>query len=111
MKKPRPPVASERPDTIRQEILAVLRGATLTAKDISSQVSITEKEAYEHLEHIRRSLGGIHGLLIVTPAECRKCGFIFKKRDRLKKPGKCPVCHHEAIRAPGFSIRQEEENP
>ena len=101
------PVILERPDTIRHEIMAALKGATLTAKDISSQVSITEKEAYEHLEHIRKSLGGIHGLLIITPAECRKCGFVFKKRERLKKPGRCPVCGGEAIKAPGFSIKQE----
>ncbi|MDA8085229.1 MAG: hypothetical protein M0Z75_00840 [Nitrospiraceae bacterium] len=101
----KPPVLDERPDTIRHEIMAALKGAALTAKDISSQVRITEKEAYEHLDHIRKSLGGVHGLLLITPAECKKCGFVFKKRERLKKPGRCPVCHNEAIKPPGFSIR------
>lgn len=101
----KPLFPSERPDTIRHEIIAALKGTTLTAKDISSQVKITEKEAYEHLEHIRKSLVGVHGLLIITPAACRKCGFVFKKRERLKKPGRCPVCHNEAIEAPGFSIK------
>ena len=98
------PVLSERYDTVRHEIMAALKGATLTAKNISSEVRITEKEAYEHLEHIQKSLGGVHGLLVITPAECKKCGFIFKKRERLKKPGRCPVCHNEAIKPPAFSI-------
>jgi hypothetical protein len=35
-----------------------------------------------------------------------KCGFIFRKRDRLKKPGRCPVCHGEHIQDPLFSIIQ-----
>ncbi|HXW69344.1 MAG TPA: hypothetical protein VEJ88_07015 [Dissulfurispiraceae bacterium] len=105
VKSKNPSIPSERPDTIRHEITAALKGATLTAKDISSQVRISEKEAYEHLEHIQKTLGGIHGLLLITPAECKKCGFIFKKRERLKKPGKCPVCHNEAIEPPIFSIK------
>jgi len=100
----KPPFPSERPDTIRHETIALLKGATFAAKDISSHVKITEKEAYDHLEHIRKSLAGVHGALIITPAECRKWGFIFKKRERLKKPGRCPVCHNEAIEAPLFSI-------
>jgi predicted Zn-ribbon and HTH transcriptional regulator len=103
-KAKKPAVPSERHETVRQEIMAVLKGVTLTARDISSRVSISEKEVYDHLEHIRKSMAGIHGSLIVTPAECRKCGFIFKKREHLKKPGKCPVCRNEAIEAPLFSI-------
>ncbi len=103
-----PPLSAERFDTVRHEIMNVLRGAVLTAKDISSEVGVGEKEVYEHLEHIQKSLGGIHGLLAVTPAECRKCGFVFKKRERLRKPGKCPVCHWEAIKPPAFSIKQQD---
>lgn len=101
-----PPAPIERPDTIRHEIMVALKGAALTAKDISAQVRISEKEAYEHLEHIQKSLGGPHGRLMITPSECRKCGFVFKKRERLKKPGRCPVCHNETIKPPEFSVRE-----
>ncbi|MDA8175088.1 MAG: hypothetical protein M0018_10965 [Nitrospiraceae bacterium] len=54
------------PDTIRHEIMAALKGQILTAKDIPPQISISEKEVYGHLEHIQKSLGGMHGLLIIT---------------------------------------------
>ena len=101
----KPQIPFERHDTIRHEIIAILKTGTLTAKDISSQVGITEKDAYDHLEHIRMSLGGIHGQLVTIPAECKKCGFVFRKRERLKKPGRCPACRNEGIEAPAFTIK------
>lgn len=44
-------------------------------------------------------------MLEITPAECRNCGFVFAKRERLTSPGKCPVCRNEAILDPLFRIR------
>ena len=78
-------------------------------------LGIAEKEIYSHLEHLRKSLHAAGGMLEVTPPECRRCGFVFVKRDRLNCPGKCPVCRHEAITEPLFSIRlpqrSEKETP
>jgi len=42
----------------------------------------------------------------MTPAECRSCGFVFSKRDRLTPPGKCPICRCETIFEPLFAIRE-----
>lgn len=104
-KRPKKPfVPAERHDTIRHEIIDVLTGQTLSAKDISAHVRISEKEVYEHLEHIRMSMGRGGRELIITPAACKKCGFEFRKRDKLKKPGRCPVCRSEAIEEPLFSV-------
>jgi predicted Zn-ribbon and HTH transcriptional regulator len=104
-KPKQPPVPSERPETLRQEIIFVLEGRTLSAKDISANVGIREKDVYEHLGHIQKSLGRKGPSLLVTPAECKKCGFVFKKRERLKKPSKCPICRGQSIHEPLFSIR------
>jgi predicted Zn-ribbon and HTH transcriptional regulator len=103
-KEKEPFVPAERHGTIRREIISVLEGRTLSAKDISAEVRISEKEVYEHLEHIQKSLTKKEHHLTVFPAECEKCGFVFKKRERLKKPGKCPVCKSEKIREPLFSV-------
>ncbi len=104
-KKPKkPPVPVERYDTVRQEIISALTGQTLSAKEISPLVKASEKDIYSHLEHIQKTIKQEHAL-IITPAECRKCGFVFKKRDRLKKPGKCPACRGESIQEPLFSIK------
>jgi predicted Zn-ribbon and HTH transcriptional regulator len=64
-------------------------------------MGIPEKDALEHLEHIRIAL---HGGLLVLPALCLACGFTFRKRARLKGPGRCPVCRSEHIAEPHFSI-------
>jgi predicted Zn-ribbon and HTH transcriptional regulator len=101
-----PFVPMEMHDTVRHEIVSALGDGSRSAKELSAAVRISEKEVYIHLEHIRKSitLSGRH--LVVTPAECKKCGFTFAKRERLKKPGKCPVCKGESIHAPLFEIRE-----
>jgi len=103
--KPKAPfVPVERHDTVRKEIIAALEGRTLSAKEISGEVRISEKEVYDHLEHIRLTMTEKGRRLIINPAECGKCGFVFKKRERLKKPGRCPVCRAETIHEPLFSV-------
>jgi predicted Zn-ribbon and HTH transcriptional regulator len=76
----------------------------LSAHEISGYVGIPEKEVYGHLEHIQRSLNKSGNKFVVIPAACKRCGFVFKKRGRLKKPGRCPVCRGESIEEPLFSI-------
>ncbi len=101
-----PAVPVERHETIRREIIAVLGQGAVSAKDISFEVRISEKEVYDHLEHIRKTLIKKEHQLMIVPAECVKCGFVFSKRERLRRPGKCPVCKGESIREPLFSIKQ-----
>ena len=113
MKKQRPKepyVPIEWHDTIRHEILACLRDQTLSAKELSGAVHIPEKDVYDHLEHIERSTHKTGHQLMVIPAECLKCGFVFKKRERLKKPGRCPVCKGEQIQEPLFSVKTRHED-
>ncbi len=108
-KRPKGPfIPVERHGTIRQEIISALEGRTLSAKEISAEVRISEKEVYEHLEHIQRSMNKKEHHLMIKSAECMKCGFVFAKRERLKKPGKCPVCKGELIQEPLFSISKVE---
>ncbi len=97
-------VPRERSDTVRHEIIKCLEGVTFSAKEISAAVRISEKEVYEHMEHILRSMSNKERQLKITPAECKKCGFVFSKREKLKKPGRCPVCKAETIQEPLFSI-------
>lgn len=101
-----PPIPAERHETVRQQIISLLEGQTLSAKEISGLASIPEKEVYEHLEHIQRTVSTKDAHLVITPAECAKCGFVFKKREKLKKPGRCPVCRNEQIHEPLFLIKK-----
>ena len=107
MKKEKPKEPSipvERQETIRQNIVSLLKEKTLSVKDISFYVMIPVKDFCEHLEHIQKNKRDYS--LHITPARCNKCGFVFKKRDKLKKPGKCPVCRGKSIEEPLFFIKQ-----
>jgi predicted Zn-ribbon and HTH transcriptional regulator len=101
--KPKEPsIPVERQETIRKKIISLLKEKTLSVKDISFYVMIPVKDASEHLEHIQKNKRDYR--LDMTPARCNTCGFVFKKRDKLKKPGKCPVCRSALIEEPLFSI-------
>ncbi len=99
-----PPIPASMRDTVRHEILAVLEQGTRSANELSREVRISEREVYDHLDHIRKTVSKAGKHLFITPAECKKCGFIFKKRERLRRPGRCPLCRGESIQEALFSI-------
>lgn len=102
--KKEPFVPHERRETLRKEIIAVLERFPMTAKDISREIGIPEREVYHHLNHIKKSISKKGLALEVTPSECKNCGFVFRKRERLEKPSRCPICHKQSITEPFFSI-------
>jgi predicted Zn-ribbon and HTH transcriptional regulator len=91
-------------ETIRRRIRALLEEGVHSAKEISFAVRIPEKEVENHLAHLKKSLHTEGRRLTQVPAECRGCGFVFRKRDRLKAPGRCPVCKGESISDPSFRV-------
>jgi predicted Zn-ribbon and HTH transcriptional regulator len=97
-----------REQTVRRQIIAVLKGRHLSVRDISVEAGVSEKEAFDHLYHIQKTMSKKGASFVVTPAECRKCGFVFSKRERLKRPGKCPLCRGETISGPYFSISAQQ---
>lgn len=89
--------------TIRQRILDILVEGPVTAMKISGAVGIPEKEVAGHLVHIEKTLQQDGGRLVVIPAACRSCGFLFAERSRKSKPGKCPQCRSTFIGEPLFT--------
>jgi transcriptional regulator len=99
--------------TQRQRIIDVLKGSMLTAREISKAASIREKDVLEHLPHVARSLAAAKeaasARFVSEPSECISCGFVFRKRDRLRTPSRCPVCRSEEITEMRFGIITEEK--
>jgi predicted Zn-ribbon and HTH transcriptional regulator len=95
-------------ETVRQEIIAALSEGSFSARDLSALVSIPEREVAGHLEHIQKTLSQSGRHLVIQPAKCKKCGFVFAKREKFTRPGKCPVCKGESIREPLFSIAERD---
>ena len=90
--------------TLRQKIISLLSGTELTAREISGQVGISEKEVNEHLTHIARSVSSQNKQLVVAPANCLACGYVFEDRKRLTRPGRCPRCKKSHINSPAFRV-------
>lgn len=104
MQRPRP-VDREVMETVRQRIRHYLRDGPRSLRDISQELRISEKEALDHLEHIALAKGTeAEGRLVVEPSECTSCGYVFRKRERLGKPSRCPVCKGEKITTPLYSF-------
>src|SRR5512147_994178 len=100
-------VPPETHDTVRHAIIAELLERPCSARDLSALAGIPEREVSTHLEHIRKTISSSGRRLVVSPAECKKCGFVFAKREKLRRPGKCPVCKGESIREPLFAIEEK----
>jgi predicted Zn-ribbon and HTH transcriptional regulator len=89
--------------TIRQHMKDIILNHPHTAQDISKLIGIREKEVYDHLQHISKTVSQKEKF-IIHPGKCQSCHFEFKKRTRLTTPGRCPICKHESITRPLFEI-------
>jgi len=90
--------------TLRRQIIALLRGQERDARDLSQALGLKEKEVYEHLVHVERSVVSSRGKFIITPCQCLLCGFVFETRRRLTRPSRCPACRRSKLQNPSFRI-------
>lgn len=97
-----PPGANATP---RQRIVGELERGVMTTRDLSQRLGLSEKEVAGHLEHVVKSLKPPRRL-VITPASCHQCGFVFRSRarHRFSTPSRCPRCRHEGISPPLFRV-------
>ncbi len=91
--------------TIRQEIINLLSQYELDARELSRELGIREKEVYDHLAHVARSVKAENKKLIVHPSRCLQCGFVFEDRKRLTRPSRCPKCRRSHLLNPRYHIK------
>lgn len=99
-----PATPQARSETIRQALRRTLADGAWTARELSTELGIAERDVVPHLEHLQRSLLRERQRLHVEPAECLACGFRFVRRKRLSRPGACPKCRSRRITPPAFAI-------
>ena len=90
--------------TIRQQIIEFLSNKEMGGRELSQSVGIREKEVYEHLSHIARSVNARRKKLIIIPSRCLECGYIFEDRKRFSPPSRCPRCKSEHIQDPTYRV-------
>ncbi len=90
--------------TIRQRMKELLCDGDWNGIELSQALSIEERLVYEHLHHVKKSLVQGKGRFVVQPYQCQSCDYTFKSRDRLDRPGRCPMCRNSHIAMARFSI-------
>ena len=89
--------------TRREEITSLLEKEPASAKHLADIFGTILPEILEDLKHIKLSVRPKK--LVVVPAKCEDCGFVFKERKKIKAPSKCPKCRSERISEPLFQIK------
>lgn len=91
----------------RSRIVDLLRSSSepVTAREISLELGTPEPTVARDLTHIARSLRGREETLMMVPASCISCGYVFNS-PRTTAPSKCPSCRSLRIRPPAFAIHE-----
>jgi len=76
----------------------------MSAKELSQELGIREKDVFDHISHIARSAKAQDKKLIILPSQCLSCGYVFEGRKRYTPPGRCPYCKKSHLRDPTFKI-------
>jgi len=87
----------------RKDLIELLQQQPASLHEMARLLEMRPGELEDDLRHLFRSLTNLPYHAIITPACCRKCGFVFH-RDKLHKPGKCPRCHGTWISAPLIGV-------
>jgi predicted Zn-ribbon and HTH transcriptional regulator len=82
-----------------------------TARDLSRELGVSEREVLGHLEHLERTLKESGAKLVVDPPACLGCGFVFRKRERMNRPSRCPLCRGERLSSARFSVDPARNRP
>ena len=65
--------------TLRQQLMSLLETGEMTARELSRELKIREKEVYDHLCHVQRTLKNQAKTLHINPFHCLGCGYIFEE--------------------------------
>lgn len=101
-----PPEIPEERRTRRQLLVELLSQEERSFDELREIFQIPVRDLEEALRHVARSLHRGPRRLVVVPARCHGCDFVFEgRRDRhLRPPGRCPHCHGRRIGSTRFRV-------
>lgn len=80
----------------RKDLIALLSLEPRSVSSIARQLGMSRGDVEDDMRHALRSARAAGHYVVVTPAECRTCGFTFGD-DRFAKPSRCPACKGSRI--------------
>jgi len=92
----------------RKDLLELLSVEPRSVSRIAREMGLSRGDVEEDLRHMIRSARTAGHAVIVVPARCRTCGFVFSE-DKLSKPGKCPQCKGSRIFEPQIRVEKRDQ--
>jgi transcriptional regulator len=80
----------------RKHLLDLVSSAPRTASSLARELRLDRRDMEDDLRHMITSARAAGHTVIIEPARCKTCGFVFDQQ-RLSKPGKCPACRGSRI--------------
>jgi len=84
------------------KIIDLLKQNKYTINELAKLLNISEKQVVNYIEKIILISKKKNWKVIIYPARCKKCGYIFKEN---LFPSKCPKCKSEWIEKAIFEIK------
>ena len=81
----------------------VLSREPRSVSSLARELGLSRGDVEDALRHMIRSARAAGHRIVVVPARCRSCGFVFDD-DKLTKPGKCPSCRKSRIFEPQIGV-------
>jgi hypothetical protein len=82
--------------TFRRDLVKILSAQPRSVSSIARELGLDRRDVEDDLRHAIRSAEAVGHTIVIEPARCKQCGFVFST-DRLAKPGKCPECKGSRI--------------
>jgi len=89
--------------TLRKDLVAYLSHEPRSVSRLARELGLSRADVEDALRHMIRSARASGHTVVVLPARCRACGFVFDE-DKLTKPGKCLECRQTRIFEPHISV-------
>jgi transcriptional regulator len=80
----------------RKQLLALLSREPQSVSRLARELGLSRGDVEDDLRHMIRSARAAGHRIVIVPARCRSCGFVFGE-DKLAKPGRCPSCKGSRI--------------
>ena len=75
----------------RKDLIKLLTAQPRSVSSIARELGLKRTDVEDDLRHLIRSARAAGHAVVIEPARCRACGFLFGE-EKLSKPGKCPAC-------------------
>lgn len=92
----------------RRHLIDLLSRELRSVSSLARELGSTRGTLEEDLRHAIRSARAQGHDLLVVPARCKSCGFVFGE-DKLTKPSRCPACKGTRLHEPMIGLQTRGE--